>query len=134
VDSFTEYCARDDLTAKLQRTTISSSTSLNTSSQASSQSSSQLSYTSPDPFVDENDLIILDSPVSSTVFKPFASKTAPQPAQPSGKKRKGESGLSRLLSKAKRVKAVTCTDGPDEVERYLMNNHCEYSISDGYKD
>ena len=51
---------------------------------------------------------------------------APTFAQVPGKKRKGESELSRLLSKAKKAKNMACTDGPDEVERYLTSNHCKY--------
>jgi hypothetical protein len=46
--------------------------------------------------------------------------------QPQGKKRKGESKLSRLLSKLKKLKTTTVTNRPDEVERYLANTYCEY--------
>jgi hypothetical protein len=79
---------------------------------------------------------MLGSTVLSAVSKPpRISDTALQPAHSLGKKRKADDKLSRLLSKAKRGKVMTCaTDRLDEVERYLANNHCRYSTSDGYND
>jgi hypothetical protein len=63
---------------------------------------------------------MLDSPPST-----ISTTTVSQSTQSSGKKRKGEAGLSQLLSKAKRMRGTPYTDRLDEVERYLSNNHCE---------
>lgn len=65
---------------------------------------------------------MLDAISPSTTSNP---SLAPTIAQIPGRKRKGESELSRLLSKTKKAKNMSWTDGPDEVERYLANNHCE---------
>ena len=136
MNTFQEYYARDDLAAKLRQTTMSSTTSSSASSQGSSQSSSQPSCSSPDPFVDDEDLILLDSSAFSTTLKPSrGSGVAQQPSFGLQRKRKAEDELSRLLSKQKKGKGLACpVDEPDEVERYLANNHCRYSIYGRDKD
>lgn len=122
MNTFQEYCARDEFAAKLQRTTTSTVSS-NTSSQVSPQSASQSSRLSPDPLSFSDDFTMLDTISPSTTSNP---SLAPTITQVPGRKRKGESELSRLLSKTKKAKNMAWTDGPDEVERYLASNHCEY--------
>jgi hypothetical protein len=71
---------------------------------------------------------MLDTPSVSTALKTSkASAVAPTVTQVARKKRKGESDLSRLLSKAKKVKNTIYTNGLDEVKRFLANTHCKYS-------